>query len=124
MRKACKFSEYRRGNRKTEISNVCWFAPTIEKDNALSPDALKLRCPSQFTARYTSCSAPAPGPFPFRPPFHSTLRPSRQAMVCARPNSDRAWAKNKTSGLSSTSDMRKHARGGQRQASDFTLLRY
>ena len=29
-----------------------WFAPTIERDNALSPDALKLRCPSQFTARY------------------------------------------------------------------------
>ena len=52
VRKACKFSEYRRGNRKTEISNVCWFAPTIERDDALSPDALKLRCPSQFTARY------------------------------------------------------------------------
>ena len=79
MRKACKFSEYRRGNRKTEISNVCWFAPTIEKDNALSPDALKLRCPSQFTARYLYLAVAIPKP------SLSALRV--HFLLCPRPRS-------------------------------------
>ena len=110
MRKACKFSEYRRGNRKTEISNVCWFAPTIEKDNALSPDALKLRCPSQFTARYLylavasskALSICSSSTLPALPPPQVrflSARPSTPPFGlagkrwCAQDHSDRAWAK-------------------------------